>query len=282
MKPIGRSLSSLVLSLVIMVGASLASKCSAALRPAEVVIQDIIGTASYSTGGRWQPLGRGMKLSQGAIIKTEADSTVDLLLHSSLTALRLTPNSSLRLDRLVEEAAFDRPVTETTLTLLAGSIAGTQRKLAAPSRFQVNVAGGVATIVGTEYFVRADGAVTVTSGAVSLNWNVPGGGDVKVTVSAGFSFDPATGRVVPTTPAYLQDIIAHITTTSHNAEVFKIGVRGATLVVKPEEFVTPWFPPHGNNGVGNGEDPQPPGNPPINDGPGTGPGNPGNLGRARP
>ena len=32
----------------------------------------------------------------------------------------------------------------------------------------------------------------------------------------------------------------------------------------------------GNNGVGNGIDPQPPGNPKINDGPGTGPGNPGN------
>jgi hypothetical protein len=39
----------------------------------------------------------------------------------------------------------------------------------------------------------------------------------------------------------------------------------------------------GNNGVGNGEDPQPPGNPPVNDGPGTGPGNPGNRGhRGRP
>jgi len=37
---------------------------------------------------------------------------------------------------------------------------------------------------------------------------------------------------------------------------------------------------HGNNGVGNGEDPQPPGDPPINDGPGTGPGNPGNRGGA--
>lgn len=33
--------------------------------------------------------------------------------------------------------------------------------------------------------------------------------------------------------------------------------------------------PKGNNGVGNGLDPQPPGNPPINDGPGTSPGNPG-------
>jgi hypothetical protein len=32
----------------------------------------------------------------------------------------------------------------------------------------------------------------------------------------------------------------------------------------------------GNNGVGNGLDGQPPGNPPINDGPGTSPGNPGN------
>ena len=31
----------------------------------------------------------------------------------------------------------------------------------------------------------------------------------------------------------------------------------------------------GNNGVGNGLDPQPPGNPPINDGEGTSPGNPG-------
>jgi hypothetical protein len=37
---------------------------------------------------------------------------------------------------------------------------------------------------------------------------------------------------------------------------------------------------HGNNGVGNGIDPQPPGNPPVNDGPGTSPGSPGNQGGA--
>jgi hypothetical protein len=40
--------------------------------------------------------------------------------------------------------------------------------------------------------------------------------------------------------------------------------------------------PHGNNGVGNGEDPAPPGNPNPNDGPGTGPGNPGNGRPIRP
>ena len=35
---------------------------------------------------------------------------------------------------------------------------------------------------------------------------------------------------------------------------------------------------NGNNGVGNGYDHQPPGNPPINDGFGSSPGNPGNQG----
>jgi Flp pilus assembly protein TadG len=38
----------------------------------------------------------------------------------------------------------------------------------------------------------------------------------------------------------------------------------------------------GNNGVGNGIDPPPPGNPPVNDGYGTSPGNPGNRGGADP
>jgi hypothetical protein len=281
MKRIRRSMDGLVLSLVIMLGAGSASKSNAVTQPAEVVIQDIFGTASYSAGGTWQPLKKDMKLSQGAIIKTAADSTVDLMLYSSFTALRLTPNSSLRLDKLHTETGYLMPITDTILTLLSGSIAGAQRKLAAPSRFHINVAGGVATIVGTEYFVRADGAVSVTSGTVSLNYNLPGnGGSVKVTVSAGFSFDPTTGRVVATTSAYLQNIIAHITTTSHNAQVFKVG--GATLVVKPEEFVSPFSPDHGNNGVGNGVDPQPPGNPPVNDGPGTSPGNPGNKGGKKP
>lgn len=36
--------------------------------------------------------------------------------------------------------------------------------------------------------------------------------------------------------------------------------------------------PKGNNGLGNGVDPAPPGNPPVNDGPGHTPGNPGNRG----
>jgi len=116
------------------------------------------------------------------------------------------------------------------------------------------------------------------SGVVSVTYNQPkkgnsGGGSIKVSVGPGQSFNPATGQVVPTTPDYLQNVLAEIETVRNNARVFKAG--GATLVVKSEKIMSP---SKGNNGVGNGVDPQPPGNPPINDGPGTAPGNPGNQG----
>jgi len=76
----------------------------------------------------------------------------------------------------------------------------------------------------------------------------------------------------------LTSIISDVNTVKNNAEVFKAG--GATVVVKADQSVSPTSP-KGNNGVGNGVDPQPPGNPPINDGPGTSPGNPGNKGGAK-
>jgi hypothetical protein len=57
-----------------------------------------------------------------------------------------------------------------------------------------------------------------------------------------------------------------LSTTMHSPAIAQ---SGAAPVVK------------GNNGVGNGLDPQPPGNPPINDGPGTSPGNPGARSRRR-
>lgn len=51
----------------------------------------------------------------------------------------------------------------------------------------------------------------------------------------------------------------------------------ATFKVTPALATFGSFANHGNNGVGNGCDPQPPGSPPVNDNCGTtSPGNPGN------
>lgn len=61
--------------------------------------------------------------------------------------------------------------------------------------------------------------------------------------------------------------------------VAKIELASFAVADRPVEKPTS---DHGNNGVGNGEDPAPPGNPKPNDGPGTGPGNPGNGRPPRP
>ena len=214
----------------------------AEVRSADVLVQDLKGPATCYVGGNWLPLRKRMVLPQGAIIKTGADATVDLLLYSSRTALRLRPNSELRLDKLVRESGASTKTTDTSLSLVSGSLAGAQHKLGGASSFQIQLPGGVATITGTEYLVRADGAVTCVSGSIEVTYNLPGnGGSIKVTVPAGFSFDPKTGQVVATTPDYLRGIIADIDTTRHNAMVFKTG--GATLVIKPEKELSPSTPP---------------------------------------
>jgi len=244
----------------------------AQIQSGQVYIKAVEGEATYSTGQDCQPLPEHIVVKGGTTIKTGTNGAVDLILQYNGTVLRLVPESTLTFEKLNKESAGEEIITETSVKLLAGGVVGSQRKLASPSTFSINTPHGLITIKGTEYYVRADGAVSTISGEVHVIYNLPGNqGSVQVDVPAGYSFNPATGKVVPTTSGYLQNIIAHINTVRNNAQVFKTG--GATVVVKPENNVSPT---KGNNGVGNGLDPQPPGNPPINDGPGTGPGHPGN------
>jgi hypothetical protein len=243
-----------------------------------VVVKSACGfVISTVEGGQPRQVQSGDVLELNAMIKTGADSTADIIFLKSKTAIRLLPGTELKLSNVDAKSAGELNESDTSIKLLSGSIVGSQRKLMAPSHFDVNTPNGVAKIVGTEYIVSASGAVSVLSGSVNVIYNLPGNkGSVNSDVPAGYTFDPATGTVVPTSPVYLQNVIADINTVKENAQVFKAA--GATVVVKPDQNVSPTKGSKGNNGVGNGIDPQPPGNPPINDGPGTGPGNPGNKG----
>jgi hypothetical protein len=261
--------------------ASLPATASDTEKPGgQVIVQTVTGDVKLiDSHGNRQALTADTTISTGTAIETGANGAVDLMLQYNGTALRLTPGSRLELTKLAKEQAGDELVTETNLKLVSGAVIGSQRKLNGPSSFSIQIPGGTATIKGTEYVVRADGAVSVLSGVVRVNYNQPkgkggsGGGAIQVSLTAGQSFNPATGQVVPTTPDYLQNVLAEIETVRNNARVFKAS--GATVVVQAERAMSP---SKGNNGVGNGVDPQPPGNPPVNDGPGTAPGSPGNQG----
>ena len=241
----------------------------------QALVHALSGDVSISAGrGIWQKLDAPTRLDRGTLIKTGADSTVDLVLGYHRTVLRLTPNSVLRLVQLDQEIAGEDFITETKLELISGALAGSQRKLPPHSHLEITTPTAVARIKGTEYYVSASGAVSVVSGVVSIHYNLPGnGGSVKATIPAGYSFNPATMTVVPTTPALLQNIIAHIITTRNNAETFK--ANGATIVVKPkdDDHISPSHPgddDHGDDGHGgHGDDGH------GNDGHGISPGNPG-------
>jgi len=252
---------------------SASTSLKAELSAARITIKSVTGHATYSDNGvTFRSLHAGDLTGPGSLLKTDVESTVDLILDDSGTVLRMLPETTLQLAKLNKQKAGEQIMTETSLKLLKGSVIGSQRKLAVPSHFDIAMRDGVATIVGTEYVINADGAVTVLDGQVSINYNLPGNkGSVQVSIPQGYTFNPATGTVVPTTASFLQNLIADVNTVKQNAQTFKAG--GATIVVKPESYVSPT---KGNNGVGNGVDPQPPGNPPVNDGPGTSPGNPGN------
>lgn len=246
--------------------------------PGAVCVLECSGKVETSSDGKiWRAVHRDDQLAEGALLRTGRDSAADLLMQYNGSVFRLTRESELRVERLGRQDTGLGMVTETHLNVTRGTLVGSQRKLLRPSILEISTPVGVAFIRGTEYIVNSSGAVSVISGSVEVIYNLPGNkGSVKVTVNAGYTFDPKTQTVVTTTSAHLQNVIADVNTVKQNAETFKAG--GATIVIKPGEVVSPTTCGHGNNGVGNGVDPQPPGNPPVNDGPGTGPGNPGNGG----
>jgi hypothetical protein len=238
----------------------------------KVLVQTVTGDVKLiDAKGNKASLTKDTYLGGGVTIETGIDGAADLLLQYNGTALHLNSGSKLEFTKLARQQSGEEQITETNVKLVSGAVVGSQRKLNGPSSFVIQIPNGVATIKGTEYVVQADGGVTVLSGVVRVDHKLPGnGGSVRVNITSGNSFNPATGEVGPTTADYLANVLAQVETVRNNALGFKTG--GTTVVVQSEKTMSPT---KGNNGVGNGTDPQPPGNPPVNDGPGTGPGNPG-------
>jgi hypothetical protein len=242
---------------------------------AQLVIKSVHGYGSYCANGmNWLVLKPGVILSKGTVIRAGENSAVDLVLNSSGTALRMLPNTLLEVTKLEKEIAGEEVITWTVLDLRSGGVIASQRKLDRPSTFQINTHAGPVMISGTEYLVQADGTVKCFAGRIGIDANFAGNAAAAIELPGGFSFDPITKVVVPLDPGVLAMWTADLGAVRQNSSNLKKEPGQIVMRLADKEV----SPTKGNNGVGNGVDPQPPGNPPINDGPGTSPGNPGNKG----
>ena len=226
---------------------SLAAKQSGQAR-----VEGVKGAAHYSTGQEvWLPLKAHTLLKPGTLIRTGQESTVRLVFKDDGSVITANPNTVIRIARISSTETGLELVSETDLELIEGSLNGTQTKNSALSHFQINVRDGFAVLEQSDYSINADGPLTILRGLIP------------------FQYDHIALVVVP----------QNLTSITASSETFEIAsTKARALAPSNEKAVSQ----HGNNGVGNGIDPAPPGNPKPNDGPGTSPGNPGNGPPKRP
>jgi len=145
------------------------------------------------------PLKVGKVLKAGAVVKTAADSQVDLFLKKNGPVVRLTADTTLGLDKLLFDDTGAETVVETQLNLVNGRIMGNVKKLAAASRYEVKVPTGTVGIRGTEYDISASGLVHVVTGEVLVTYVSPAGKVTTMAVKEGEWFIPPTdAEGVPT------------------------------------------------------------------------------------
>jgi TrAA12-like/FecR protein len=231
---------------------ALANTASAQFQNDQLRVKATEGRVVYSVDHvTWHSLEPGMALGSGAVLRTEAGSTVDVILKNCRTALRLAPDSELELAKLCAVVIGDEVIADTVLNLKAGSLIGSQRKLAKLSRFDILFPGGAVNIHGTEYEVKANGTVACITGEVSVrSSSSQAAAPVNVLVPAGSALDSATGQVGPTSPQLLASVQPDINAVRETAKSL-----ASPLMAVADKSNGNMSPNHGEgNGNGNGND----------------------------
>jgi hypothetical protein len=137
----------------------LALAVASSLRAAEpgriqghATVRTVHGVATYSFGGVTKDLKPGMMLDPGVTVNTGADSYVYLNINGSMSAVRVSAETTLVLEKM-DRIGGREGDTETMLNIQAGSILGQVQKVGANSRYEITTPHGVAGIRGTDWSV---------------------------------------------------------------------------------------------------------------------------------
>jgi hypothetical protein len=169
-----------------------AALLSAHAKDNRAIVRSIHGSAQMSNnkGQTWQNAKVGSFLGANSAIKTAADSTADLFLGDNGPVVRVTPDTTLGIDKLSLENTGIEKVIETQLDLKSGRILGSVKKMAAASKYEVKTPVGVAGIRGTEYSIDARGKVTIITGSAVVVYVIDGNILPPANVGAGQTITP--------------------------------------------------------------------------------------------
>lgn len=198
MKYVGSLFSKMAAYGVALLVAYSAAAVQAQQQQGKAVVRAIRGSAQYTQGGDWMTLEVNKELTSSAVIKTAANSQVDLFLDQNGPVVRVTADTVLALDSLKFEDSGAGMVIETKLNLTVGRILGSVKALAAASKYEVKIPTGTVGIRGTEYDISANGVINMKSGSVLADMTF-GGQRSSMVVNAGQTYTPpAAGGTQPT------------------------------------------------------------------------------------
>ena len=202
-----------------------------------VTVVRVDGIASYSLGDdKWQPLEAGKILPVGSSIRTDYNGVVDVVLGKDINlphtavqgqwnpsnpaphpgskvmgmssyqpaveqnVVRLTPDTTLSVDKLKVIDTGADTVSDTELDLKKGKIFASVKKLNGASQYLIKLPNGIAGVRGTQFSISVDGTTAVfesTGGGVVLSLVLPDGTAKTFIVSPDNLFNPTTGQISP-------------------------------------------------------------------------------------
>jgi hypothetical protein len=184
--------------------------------PAALSVVQIKGNAFYSTNEHeWFSLAKGDLITQGYIIQTATNSSLDLLpvtktksahtvSKSTVTSgsglIQISGSSRLFISTLSASTNGDNRLSNVRLILRSGEMMGNMGNPSKACSLEMQFENGFAVTRSATYKMNSSGWLRVQSGSLELEVTRPDNSTEAKLVTASHQYDPVTNEITPASP----------------------------------------------------------------------------------